>query len=118
MQFTKSKEAARRSEIFNLYLQIARQGHVNNWDLVDATAPYLGAYLVESENLDVLRELAESDDLWLNRISVMLTFAFLRSGIIEPTLRMADFHLDHEHDLMHKAVGWSRFAMIDLHRSS
>jgi len=118
LQFKKSKEAARRSDIFNRYLQIARQGHVNNWDLVDATAPYLGAYLVESENVDVLRELAESDDLWLNRISVMLTFAFLRAGIIEPTLWMADFHLNHEHDLMHKAVGWSLREMGKSHHKA
>jgi len=118
LQFKKSKDAARRSEIFNFYLFIAKQGHVNNWDLVDGTAPYLGDYLVETDNVDALRELATSDDLWLNRMSVILTFAFLRAGIIEPTLWMADFHLAHEHDLMHKAVGWTLREMGKSHHKA
>lgn len=115
LQFKKSKDPTRRKQIFDFYLKIARQGHVNNWDLVDATAPYIGGYLVETENVEVLRELAESPDLWLNRISVMFTFAFLRAGISEPTLWMADYHLAHEHDLMHKAVGWSLREMGKSH---
>ena len=118
LQFKTSKEAARRKKIFDFYLKIARQGHVNNWDLVDATAPFIGGYLVETENVEVLRELAESPDLWLNRISVMLTFAFLRAGIAEPTLWMADYHLAHEHDLMHKAVGWSLREMGKSHHKA
>jgi 3-methyladenine DNA glycosylase AlkD len=118
LHFKTSKEAARRKKIFDFYLKIARQGHVNNWDLVDATAPFIGGYLVETENVEVLRELAESPDLWLNRISVMLTFAFLRAGRAEPTLWMADYHLAHEHDLMHKAVGWSLREMGKSHHKA
>jgi 3-methyladenine DNA glycosylase AlkD len=118
LQFKKSKDPSRRKQIFDFYLKIARQGHVNNWDLVDATAPYIGGYLVETENVEVLRELAESPDLWLNRISVMFTFAFLRAGQAEPTLWMADYHLDNKHDLMHKAVGWSLREMGKSHHKA
>jgi 3-methyladenine DNA glycosylase AlkD len=85
---------------------------------VDATAPYIGGYLVDTDNVEVLRELAESPDLWLNRISVMFTFAFLRAGQAEPTLWMADYHLDHKHDLMHKAVGWSLREMGKSHHKA
>jgi 3-methyladenine DNA glycosylase AlkD len=106
LQFKKAKDLVTRKAIFDFYMKIAKQGHVNNWDLVDATAPYLGAYLVETNNTEILGELAKSKDLWLNRMSVILTFAFLKEGIIEPTLWMAEYHLDHKHDLMHKASGW------------
>ena len=118
LQFKKSKDHVRRKQIFDFYLKIARQGHVNNWDLVDATAPFFGGYLVDTDNVEVLRELAESPDLWLNRISVMFTFAFLRAGQAEPTLWMADYHLDHKHDLMHKAVGWSLREMGKSHHKA
>jgi 3-methyladenine DNA glycosylase AlkD len=118
LQFKKAKDLEIRKVIFDFYLKIAKQGHVNNWDLVDATAPYLGAYLVETDNTKVLEELAKSDDLWLNRISVIFTFAFLKQGIIEPTLWMAEYHLDHKHDLMHKAVGWMLREMGKLHNKA
>lgn len=106
LQFKKAKTLADRKTIFDFYIKLAKQGRINNWDLVDATAPYLGAYLVETQDLAILEEFARSKDLWLNRISVIFTFAFIRQNQIEPTLWMADYHVDHEHDLMHKAVGW------------
>lgn len=118
LQFKKAKTLDARKSIFDFYLEIAKQGRVNNWDLVDSTAPYLGAYLVETNNPNLLGELAKSKDLWLNRISVIFTFAFLRAGIIEPTLWMAEYHLDHKHDLMHKAVGWMLREMGKLHHKA
>jgi 3-methyladenine DNA glycosylase AlkD len=118
LQFKKAKDLEARKRIFDFYLSIAKQGHVNNWDLVDATAPYLGAYLVETDNTELLGELAESHDLWLNRMSVIFTFAFLKEGIIEPTLWMAEYHLDHKHDLMHKAVGWMLREMGKSHHKA
>ncbi|CAB4534183.1 MAG: DNA alkylation repair protein [Actinobacteria bacterium] len=118
LQFKKAKTVEVRKEIFDFYLEIAKQGRVNNWDLVDGTAPYLGAYLVETDNTLLLGELAMSNDLWLNRMSVIFTFAFLRAGIIEPTLWMAEYHLEHEHDLMHKAAGWMLREMGKFHHKA
>ena len=118
LQFKKAKTVEARKAIFDFYLGIAKQGRVNNWDLVDATAPYLGAYLVETTNTELLGELADSDDLWLNRISVIFTFAFIRAGIIEPTLWMAEYHLEHKHDLMHKAVGWMLRELGKVHHKA
>lgn len=118
LQFKKAKTVEVRKEIFDFYLEIAKQGRVNNWDLVDGTAPYLGAYLVETHNTLLLGELAMSNDLWLNRMSVIFTFAFLRAGIIEPTLWMAEYHLEHEHDLMHKAAGWMLREMGKSHHKA
>jgi 3-methyladenine DNA glycosylase AlkD len=118
LQFKKAKTVEARKAIFDFYLEIAISGRVNNWDLVDATAPYLGAYLVETYNTKLLGELADSDDLWLNRISVIFTFAFIRAGIIEPTLWMAEYHLEHKHDLMHKAVGWMLRELGKVHHKA
>jgi 3-methyladenine DNA glycosylase AlkD len=118
LQFKKAKTVEARKAIFDFYLEIAKQGRVNNWDLVDATAPYLGAYLVETNNIELLGELADADDLWLNRISVIFTFAFIRAGIIEPTLWMAEYHLKHKHELMHKAVGWMLRELGKVHHKA
>lgn len=118
LQFKKAMTLEARKSIFDFYLEIAKQGRVNNWDLVDSTAPYIGNYLVETNQTEILGELAKSKDLWLNRISVIFTFAFIRAGIIEPTLWMAEYHLDHKHDLMHKAVGWMLREMGKLHHKA
>jgi 3-methyladenine DNA glycosylase AlkD len=118
LQFKKAKTTEGRKAIFDFYLKIAKQGRVNNWDLVDATAPYIGAYLVETNNTKLLGELAESNNLWLNRMSVIFTFAFIKAGVIEPTLWMAEYHLEHRHDLMHKAAGWMLREMGKSHHKA
>ena len=106
LQYKRTKEPEDKARIFNFYIEEARRGRVNNWDLVDGTAPYLGAYLVETNNLQPIWDLAKEDDLWLKRISVLLTFAFLKARDEAPTFEIAEYHLKHPHDLMHKAVGW------------
>lgn len=106
LQFKKAKNLGEKEQIFNFYIDQAKKGRVNNWDLVDATAPYLGDYLVITNNLKPIKELSQAQDLWLNRISVMLTFAFIKAGEPTPTLEMAEHFLNHKHDLMHKATGW------------
>jgi 3-methyladenine DNA glycosylase AlkD len=106
-QFARSKEVSERKKLFNFYLRELKAGNVDNWDLVDVTAPTLGEYLLELEDpMVVLNKLAKSKSLWERRVSVVFTFAFLRAGDLEPTYEMAERHLGDKHDLMHKAVGW------------
>jgi 3-methyladenine DNA glycosylase AlkD len=106
-QFKKSKDLNEKKKLFNFYLKELKAGHVNNWDLVDVTAPTLGEYLLQLEDpMAVLHKLAKSKSLWERRVSVVFTFAFLRAGDLEPTYEMAERHLGDKHDLMHKAVGW------------
>jgi 3-methyladenine DNA glycosylase AlkD len=100
----------RRDEILTMYLQYAERA--NNWDLVDLSAPgILGHWLMLlPENTDyklkVLDELAASDCLWKQRISMVCTLRTLQAGDASWCLRYAEIHLHHPHDLMHKAVGW------------
>lgn len=79
---------------------------VNNWDLVDLTAPgILGAYL-ERRDRAVLYRMAQSANLWERRVAIIATQHFIRKGDFGDTLKIAALLLHDEHDLMHKAVGW------------
>ncbi|CCH19559.1 DNA alkylation repair protein [Micromonospora lupini] len=80
--------------------------HVDNWDLVDSSAPYiLGPWLIDRDR-SVLDRLAASDLVWDRRIAVMATFAFIRVGDFDWTFRLAERLLHDPHDLVRKAVGW------------
>lgn len=79
---------------------------VNNWDLVDSTAPDLVGAALAGGPLSLLDRLARSPNLWRRRVAMVATFHFTRGGDAGPALRMARRLLADDHDLMHKAVGW------------
>jgi 3-methyladenine DNA glycosylase AlkD len=93
-----------RQKIADLYIE--KMDRVNNWDLVDTSAyKLLGAHL-EDKDRSLLDELADSDDLWRQRIAIVATYHFIKQGDFLDTLRIARTLVHHEHDLIHKAVGW------------
>lgn len=101
--FVKGDEDARKT-IYTLYLKHTR--YINNWDLVDLSAPNIvGAYLLERSR-EPLYVLAKSRDLWKRRIAILSTFMFIRENDFDDALRIAKLLLTDEHDLIHKAVGW------------
>jgi 3-methyladenine DNA glycosylase AlkD len=103
LQFRRGDDAL-RGRIFKLCLGGARW--INNWDLVDSSAPYiLGAYL-EDRDRAPLYGLARSKDLWERRMAMIATQHFIRNGDFTDALRIAEMLLDAEEDLLHKAVGW------------
>jgi 3-methyladenine DNA glycosylase AlkD len=88
-------------------MELLDSGRVNNWDLVDISAPYLGTYLVDNPaGKALLSKLAKSNDLWRQRVSVMFTWAHIRAGQPQVTLDQVEKFLKHPHDLIHKASGW------------
>ncbi len=96
--------AADQKKLFKLY--ISSSDYVNNWDLVDLACPNIvGAYLLDKDRKP-LYKLARSKNLWENRMAVLATFTFIRQGDYTDNLAIADILLNHEHDLIHKAVGW------------
>jgi len=96
----------KRAAIFEHYASLARGGFVNNWDLVDLTAPGItGAYAFE-HGVSTLERFAASGNLWEERIAVLSMFPFIRAGQLEIPFLMVDRFLAHPHDLMHKACGW------------
>ena len=106
-QFKKSKEPTQQKKAFEFFIDQLHKDRINNWDLVDVSAPTIGQYLVTSKNpMPLLKKLSKSESLWERRVSMIFTFAFLRAGELEPTYEMAERLLNDEHDLIHKAVGW------------
>ena len=97
-------DAATRKQIYDFY--VANTRYINNWDLVDLSAPQVvGAYL-EDKNRRPLYRLAKSSWLWDRRISILATFHFIRLKDFGDTLKIAKLLLADREDLMHKAVGW------------
>jgi 3-methyladenine DNA glycosylase AlkD len=95
---------AEKTKIYKFYLTNAKQ--INNWDLVDTSAPYIvGEYLID-KNKSILYNLAKSDNLWEKRISILSTFAFIKRKQLNDTFEIAKIFLNDKHDLIHKAVGW------------
>lgn len=93
-----------KKRLFNLYLKHAK--FINNWDLVDLSAPHIvGAFLVD-KNKQPLYKLAKSNLLWERRISILATFYFLKNKKFKETLKIAKLLISDQHDLIHKAVGW------------
>lgn len=105
----KKTPEARRKELFDLYLR--RHDRINNWDLVDRSAPYVvGSYLVDKPR-DILYKLARSKNVWERRTAIVSTYYFVREGDVADTFKIAEMLLQDEHDLIHKAAGgWLREA--------
>ena len=102
-KFAKSTEKEQQV-IFKFYVK-NRKG-VNNWDLVDLSAPkIMGKHLLEKDN-SLLFKFALSKNLWERRIAILSTYEFIRNENYDTTLKIAEILLEDDHDLIHKAVGW------------
>ncbi|MFC1625083.1 DNA alkylation repair protein [Patescibacteria group bacterium] len=102
-KFEKADEKL-RNEIYKLYLRNTK--YINNWDLVDISAPNIvGVYLLDKDR-KILYKLARSKDLWEKRISILSTYTFIRNNDYKDTLKISEILLNDDHDLIHKAVGW------------
>ena len=100
----KAAEPKSQKALVKFYL--AHKHRINNWDLVDSSAPYvLGRYMLGA-NRAVLYRLARSKRLWDRRIAIIATAALIREGDYRDTLNIAEILLRDTHDLIHKAVGW------------
>lgn len=93
-----------KKKIFNFYL--ANTENINNWDLIDLSAPSIvGDYLLENDR-SILYKLSRSQNLWEKRIAILATYIFIKNGQFNDTLKISEILLNDKHDLIHKAVGW------------
>jgi 3-methyladenine DNA glycosylase AlkD len=93
-----------KDQIFSFYLKNIKR--INNWDLVDLSAPkIIGKHLLKKDR-SLLYKFALSKNLWERRVSILSTFEFVRNNDFETTLKIAETLLTDKHDLIHKAVGW------------
>jgi 3-methyladenine DNA glycosylase AlkD len=101
--FRRGDERERRS-IYLLY--VSRTRHIDNWDLVDASAAHIVGGWLSTRSRAPLRRLARSSSVWERRIAIIATYCFIRQGDHAETFAIADLLLADDHDLIHKAVGW------------
>jgi 3-methyladenine DNA glycosylase AlkD len=102
-QFRKANERT-RSMIYRLYYRHRR--FVNNWDLVDLSAPTIVGQHLEQRDRSVLYRLARSKNLWDRRIAMIATQHFIRQNDFKDALAVAKMLLEDREDLIHKASGW------------
>ncbi len=103
-KYEKTKDLTEKTLLKNFYLD--HLSSVNNWDLVDGSAPYiLGNFLINQDR-SILFKLADSKNLWERRVAIISTFAFIHESDFTDTLKLSEKLLKDTHDLMHKAVGW------------
>lgn len=93
-----------KRDLYETYLNHTR--YVNNWDLVDVSAPNIVGCYLANQSKEPLFILAESDSLWERRIAIIATAYFIRQGHYAETLSLAEKLLADQEDLIHKAVGW------------
>jgi 3-methyladenine DNA glycosylase AlkD len=94
----------RQREIYEFYL--ANTHLINNWDLVDSSAPQIVGAWLRDRNKAPLTRLAKSSLLWERRIAIIATLDFIRQQQFDETFRIADLLIEDRHDLIHKATGW------------
>ena len=104
MQHYPRADKAQQQAAYDLYLEQTHR--INNWDLVDVSAPHIVGRHLQDRPRKMLYRLADSASLWEKRIAIVATFHFIRLHDFTDTLRIAEILLQDEHDLLHKATGW------------
>ena len=102
-QYPKATQAQQQA-IFDSYL--AHLDYINNWDLVDLSAPNIVGQHVFDQDRGVLYLLARRPHLWSQRVALIATFYFIRKNQFADSLALAEILLFHKHHLIHKAIGW------------
>jgi len=98
-----------KKALYDLY--IGRHDRINNWDLVDRSAPYVVGGYLNNKPRKILYKLAKSKNLWERRTAIVSTCYFIRQGETDDTFKIAELLVNDKEDLVHKGTGWMlRFA--------
>lgn len=101
------QQAKKQEAVFDFYITHINQ--VNNWDLVDTSAPHIvGSYLYKRKNqaIKLLPKLAKAKNMWHRRIAMVATQFFIQQGETTIAMQIATLLRNDTEDLIHKAVGW------------
>lgn len=93
-----------QEQIYRLYL--AHTSRINNWDLVDISAPHIVGRFLQNRDRAPLYTLVNSESLWERRIAITSTIHFIRQGELADTIVLSEILLQDEEELLHKATGW------------
>jgi 3-methyladenine DNA glycosylase AlkD len=104
LKYDKAEDDKTKKEIFNFYVK--NRGGINNWDLVDTSAPYIiGDYLAYRPR-NLLYRLAKSKKLWDRRIAVVSNYLFIKNGDFTDICALTEMLMIDPHPLIHKVCGW------------
>ena len=104
VEIFRTADESGRKDIYELYLANTR--YINNWDLVDLSAPQIIGEYLGSRPREILAEMAVSSSLWRRRIAVVATLTFIRNNQFSDTFKIVKILLQDKHDLIRKACGW------------
>lgn len=90
--------------LYQIYIKNSK--YINNWDIVDSSAPHIVGKYLYNNNRSPLYKFARSRSLWEKRISIISTLYFIKQDDYTDTLAIAEILLNDSHDLIHKACGW------------
>jgi 3-methyladenine DNA glycosylase AlkD len=102
-KFNRSQKEEKES-IANFYL--SNTDNINNWDLVDLTAPKIAGEFWFNTSTKTMFEFANSGNLWKERIAIVSTYYFIKHNEFAQIIKLSQHFLKHKHDLIHKATGW------------
>ncbi len=103
LKYARADEAG-KAAIYDFYIN--NTSFINNWDLVDSSAPNIVGAHLSDRGKEPLYLLARSPSMWERRIAVLSTFYFIRRDEFDDALKIAEILLTDKEDLIHKAVGW------------
>jgi 3-methyladenine DNA glycosylase AlkD len=104
LKYKQEKDIKIKKQYVDFYL--ANTDYINNWDLVDSSAYQILGNWTHNKDKTLLYKLAKSGHLWEERISMVSCMYDIKLGIFDTSFEIAKLLLQHEHDLIHKAVGW------------
>lgn len=93
-----------QEKIYRTYMR-HRKG-INNWDLVDTSAPVIVGGYYQNRSRAGLHKLSRASDIWDRRIAVLACFRFIRENDFKDVLEIAERMLSDQRDLIQKATGW------------
>ena len=106
-RYRRTRVHAERHALWTLYRGLLDAGGIDNWDLVDVSAPWFGEQLIgEVDAPHIVQHLITHENLWHQRVGVLLTWALIKRGELDLTFVACERLLTHPHDLLHKACGW------------
>lgn len=91
-RFKKCDEKEKKS-ICEFYL--TQTSRINNWDLVDLSAPGIVGEYLKDKPRDVLYRLAESPLLWDQRIAVVSTYTLIKNNDFIDIIKLSEYFLAH-----------------------
>lgn len=103
-KYKRTDRVTQKDAIYKFY--VVAMEFVNNWDLVDVSAPHIAGDYLYARDRSALKQWAQHGNMWYRRIAIVATLHFIRQDDFSSTLALTKILLRDKEDLIHKAMGW------------